>query len=100
MKFVCPVCKTAGNIRQDNLDRPVTKATCQNCGTIMLIDAHKSPFKNFLATETSGSRSTDKFTSVLTMQRQGKNAKDWTAIVVVVIILIILSSSGVYLTIF
>jgi hypothetical protein len=64
------------------------------------VDAHKSPFKNFLATETSGSRSTDKFTSVLTMQRQGKNAKDWTAIVVVVIILIILSSSGVYLTIF
>jgi hypothetical protein len=103
MKFTCPICETAGNISQDNLDYPVTKATCQNCGSILLInpdtgnvDAHKSAIKDAPAGGTSGSRSTDEPAPVLSMRPQGKEPRDWTAVVVVSIILAALIFAGVY----
>ena len=52
MKFICPICETGGSISPDKLVSPITKTTCQKCGTILLanpdsgkIDAYKSPFK-------------------------------------------------------
>lgn len=46
MKFVCPVCKTEGSIPEDRLEHPVTKTTCQNCGSILLVnpDSGKNDF--------------------------------------------------------
>lgn len=38
MEFVCPVCKTNGNIVQDDLNQPATKTTCPNCGIILPIN--------------------------------------------------------------
>lgn len=103
MELVCPVCKTDGSIPEDRLEHPVTKTTCQNCGTILLvnpdsgnIDAHKSPLKDSPEFEISGTQPTDKGASVLSMRSKERGIRDWPAIVVVVIFLIFLIAAGVY----
>lgn len=103
MEFVCPVCKTNGNMTQSDLNHPVTKATCRNCGIILLInpadgsvDAFKSPLKDSPIMEASEGRPTDKTASVLSMSRQGEQSRDWTAVLWVAAILIILISAGFY----
>ena len=103
MEFVCPICKTNGNISQDNINHPVTKATCPNCGIILLInpadgsvDALKSPLKDSPIMEPSEDQPTDKSASVLSMGRQSKQSRDWTAALLVAAILIILISAGLY----
>jgi hypothetical protein len=103
MKFLCPVCKTEESIPEDRLEHPVTKTTCQNCGTILLVnpdsgnvDAHKSPLKDSPEFEISGTQPTDKAASVLSMRSKERGIKDWPAIVVVVIFLIVLIAAGVY----
>jgi hypothetical protein len=105
MKFTCPLCETTGNIPQDDIDQPVTRATCQNCSTILLInpetgkvDAHKSPLKDSPAFERSGNQSIDKSASVLSMRPRDRAAKDWTAVVVVAIIIIFLVFAGLFFT--
>jgi hypothetical protein len=91
MKFACPMCDATGNISQDDLAHPVTRATCQNCGTILMInpdtgrvDAHKSPLKDSPSTETAGSQLT------------ARADRDWTAVAVVAIIVLALISAGIY----
>ena len=103
MEFVCPVCKTTGNITEDDLNRPITKTTCPNCDIILLVnpddgsvDAHKSPFKDSPIMEPLEGRPMDKSESVLSMSRQGKESRDWTAVLLVAAILIILISAGFY----
>jgi hypothetical protein len=103
MEFVCPVCKAIGNIPEKNLEHPVTKTTCQNCGTILLInpekgniDAHKAPLKDPLSLKRSSTQPTDEFSSVLSMRPQDMGSRDWPAIVVVVIILIVLIATGIF----
>jgi hypothetical protein len=104
MEFVCPVCKTDGSIPEDRLEHPVSKTTCQSCGTILLVnpdsgkvDAHKSPLKDSPESEISGTQPIDKISSVLSMRSKESCIKDWPAIVVVVIILIVLIAAGIYL---
>ena len=103
MEFVCPVCKAIGNIAEKNLEHPVTKTTCHNCGAILLInpekgnvDAHKAPLKDSLSLKSSSPQPTDEFSSVLSMRPQDMGSRDWPAIVVVVIILIVLIAAGIY----
>jgi hypothetical protein len=106
MKFACPVCKTEGSIPEDRLEHPVTKTTCQNCSTILLVnpesgkvDAHKSPLKDSPELEISSTQSTDRATSVLFMRSKEMGMRDWPAIVVLIICLVILIASGVYFAI-
>lgn len=103
MKFACPMCEAAGEISEDDLIHPVTRTTCRNCGTILMInpdsgnvDAHKSPLKDSSTLETSDSRSSDRSEPVLSMHSKGEDARDWTAVVVVAFIMIILICAGVY----
>ena len=105
MEFVCPVCKTKGNIVPD--DHPTTKTTCLNCGMILFInpadgsvDAFKSPLKDSPILESSAGPPTDKSASVLSMGRQSKESKDWTAVLSVAVILIILISAGLYFALY
>lgn len=106
MKFTCPMCEASGDISEEDLSHPVTRAACRECGTILLInpktgrvDAHKSPLKDSSALKTADDRSTDESESVLSMHLQGEDARDWTAIVVVAIILIVLIAAGIYFTV-
>jgi hypothetical protein len=106
MKFTCPICEKSGDISKDHLAHPVTRTTCHNCSTILLInpetgrvDAHKSPLKDSPAIEASGNRSAGKEAPVLSTRSQGRDARDWTAIVVVTVIFLVLISAGIFLAI-
>jgi hypothetical protein len=101
MEFVCPICETSANITKDDVDHSINKATCNNCGAILLInpasgkvEAHKSPFKDSPILETSENASTDD--AVPSKRSQGKGSKDWVAIVCFALILIFLISAGIY----
>jgi hypothetical protein len=103
MKFTCPICETGGDISKDHITHPVTRTACRNCGTILLInpetgkvDAHKSPLKDYSAIEASGHPPTDKAEAVLSTSSQGRDARDWTAIVVVAVIFFALIFAGVF----
>jgi hypothetical protein len=105
MKFVCPICETGGNISGDNLVHPVTKATCQKCGTILLVnpdtgvvDAHKSPLKATRESDVAGAPSSDTAPPVLEMRPTDtdRGARDWAAIIIVMVVLVGLISAGIY----
>ncbi|MGD2270976.1 MAG: hypothetical protein PVI06_11300 [Desulfobacterales bacterium] len=101
MEFVCPICQATGNIPGDNLENPVTKTTCQNCGTILLvdhngnIDAYKSPFKDSPGLKISSTQTTiDREKSVSSLLTQGQGVRDWTAISVVGIIVVVIIAAA------
>jgi ribosomal protein S27E len=104
MKFECPICKASGNISENDLEHPVTRTTCPDCGTILLInpetgkvDAHKSPLKDSPAFKTiSHNRSADSPAPLLSMRPGKHSGRDWTAAVVVAIIVLVLISAGIY----
>jgi transcription elongation factor Elf1 len=104
MKFECPICETEGSISENDLAYPITKASCRQCGTILLvnpetgkIDAYKKPFKGTREFAISGSQTTDTAAAppVLEMPT-GKGSRDWTAIITVLVILIVLIAAGIY----
>ena len=104
MKFVCPICETSGNIPKDDVDHSINKATCNNCGALLLInpvsgevETYKSPFKDFPILETPVNGSIDDVAP--TERFQGKVSRDWTAIVWFAIILIFLISTVIYFAI-
>ena len=105
MEFLCPVCKTIDNISNMNLEHPVTKATCQQCAAILLInpengnvDAHKAPIKDTQSLKSSsGMQSTDSFSHALSKRLMAGDSRDWPAIIVFVIVLAILISTGILL---
>jgi hypothetical protein len=104
--YVCPVCRTDGSIPENRLEPPVTKATCHNCGTILLVnpdsgkvDAPKSPLKDSTKLEISGTQPNDENSSVLSMRSKERGTRDWPAIVVVVFFLSILIAAGIYFTV-
>ena len=107
MKFTCPVCETRGDLPEEDQKNPVTRRTCGDCGTILLInpdtgevDAHKAPLKAPSVSETSTAGSDAEPGAVLAMRPKDGQARDRTAPVVVAVILIVLIAAGVYLTFF
>lgn len=103
MKFSCPICKASGNIPENDLEHPVTRTTCPDCGTILLVnpdtgnvDAHKTPFKDHPAFKTSDNRSADRPAPLLAQRPEGTSNRDWTAAAVVAIIVLFLISAGIY----
>ena len=105
MKFVCPVCKTAGDIpdREKGPDQVDSQTICQACGTGLSINhvtgrvqrrpTGQEPQQNLAA---SHSRSKNGESSVLSMRPQDKGKKDYLAVSIFVAVLCVLIAIGVY----
>ena len=103
MKFVCPICEAEGHIEEEDPARPTIRTTCQNCGTILLIDpdsgnveAYKSPFKGTREYALTDTEKPDTEVPVTEM-RPTKGERDWTALITVSVVVIVLISTGIYL---
>jgi ribosomal protein S27E len=103
MKFLCPLCESEGQIEEVNLARPTIRTTCQNCGTILLInpdsgnvEAYKSPFKGTREYALTDTEKPDAEVPVAEM-RPTQGSRDWTALITVMVVVIVLISTGIYL---
>jgi tetratricopeptide (TPR) repeat protein len=97
MKFVCPVCKTTGDIAEDESDQPAIQATCQKCGTVLSIERETGQVQTQSAgRRTSNSRPKYETSSVLSMRPRDKGKKDYVAIAIDSIVLSILIAVGIY----
>ena len=99
MKYTCPLCKTAGDIADDESDQPVVQATCRNCGTALSIETETGRVRAG-ATDRQPLTQQPKYetSSVLSMGSRDKARKDYTALGAVVIILTLLIGVGAYFT--
>ena len=105
MKFVCPVCKTPGNIpdHEGKSDQPAAQTTCLKCGTGLSVElntgqvqqqsAGKDPQEDRAA---PAGRPKYAAESVLSMRPRDKGKKDYLATGVFVIVLGVLIAAGVY----
>ncbi len=99
MKFICPVCKTAGDIAADDSDQPEVQTTCQKCGTDLSIARGTGQVRTPAAgTRPSGSRPKYETTFVLSLRSQANGKKDYTAIGIFAVVLTVLIAAGVYFT--
>ena len=105
MKFVCPVCKTSGDIpdREDNADQSATPITCPKCGTHLSVEHNSGRVQQPSAEQDpqkgrAASRGQPKYaeSSVLSMKPQDKGKKDYLATGVFVAVLCALIATGVY----
>ena len=106
MKFVCPVCKTAGEIALDDSLQPVTQTTCRKCGTQLSIESESGraqilSAEDGLPKQRKSSAPSDRWSnhaafSGLPMQSQDKNRRDYSAIAVFVLVLGALIATGIY----
>jgi tetratricopeptide (TPR) repeat protein len=99
MKFICPVCKTAGDIPEDDSVQPELRTTCQKCGKALSIERETGLAQPLSAARrTSGPRPKYETSSVLSMRQQDKGKKDYTAIGIFSVVLTLLVAAGVYFT--
>ena len=99
MKFVCPVCKTAGDIPEDDSVGPAWQTTCQKCGQALSIERETGRVQPISGgSETSRTRPEYETSSVLSMRPADQGKKDYTAIGVFSVVLAILIAAGVYFT--
>ena len=103
MEIVCPVCKTTAEMSRNDLEHPLTKTTCRNCETILLInpvtgkvDAHKTTIKDAHSLTNSGKGEETAFASFVSRRPQVSMEKDWTAVVVIAIVVGVLVAAGIY----
>ena len=103
MKFICPICETDGHIEEEYLAYPISRTTCRNCGTKLLInadtgsvEARKSPLRGTREYALTDFQEPDAALPVAEM-RPAKGSRDWTAVITVVIVVIIFVSTGIYL---
>ncbi len=97
MKFVCPLCKTAGDIADDESDQPAVEVTCQNCGTALSIAPATGQVRTRASDRTPPARRPeDEISSVLSLRSQDRAKKDYTAISVFAVVLTLLIGIGVY----
>jgi tetratricopeptide (TPR) repeat protein len=99
MKFVCPVCKTAGDILEDDALQPAVQTSCRNCGTVLSIERGTGQAQP-LSTDkrTSGTRPKYETSSVLSMRPRDKGKRDYLSIGIFSVVLTILVAAGVYFT--
>lgn len=99
MKFICPVCKTAGDIPEDDSVQPAMETTCQGCGKALSIERGTGRAQVFSdQRKTSGTRPKYETSSVLSMRPADKGKKDYVAISIFSVVLTILVATGVYFT--
>ncbi len=105
MKFVCPVCKTAGDIPEHDTKPPATQATCHKCGSGLRIE-HETGRVEALTEKRHATTREDSpgrqpqydTTPVLSMGKQDKGKKDYLAVGAFAVILSALIATGVYFT--
>ena len=99
MEFICPVCKTAGDIPEDDSVQPAWQTTCQKCGQALSIERETGRVQPISGdSETSRTRAKYETSSVLSMRPADQGKKDYTAIGVFSVVLAILIAAGVYFT--
>ena len=105
MKFICPVCKTPGDIpdHEDITSQPATQATCSKCGAELSVEHSTGRIKKLSAgpdtqEDREGASGQPKYaaSSVLSMRSQDKGKKDYLAGGVFAGVLCILIAIGVY----
>ena len=99
MEFICPVCKTAGDIPEDDSVQPAWQTTCQKCGKALSIERETGLAQPLSADRrTSGTRPKYETSSVLSMGTRNKGKRDYTAIGIFSVVLTLLVAAGVYFT--
>lgn len=105
MEFVCPVCKSAGNIPEDDLDQPLKRTECRDCGTRLSIERKTGRVDTLPSAQDPRaggrqreSRLMDQASSVLSMRPQEKGKRDYPAIAIFAVVLGVLIAAGVYFT--
>jgi tetratricopeptide (TPR) repeat protein len=105
MKFICPVCKTPGDIPDplSNASQPATQIRCLKCGSYLSVEpdtgqvqgvsAGQNPQKDRKA---AGRQPKYAESAVLSMRPQDKGKKDYLATAVFVAVLCALIAIGVY----
>jgi tetratricopeptide (TPR) repeat protein len=105
MKFICPVCKTPGDIpaQEDKSDQPATQTTCLKCGTDLSVERNTGRVQQRSAgqdpqEDRKASSDWPKYaaSSVLSMSPQDKGKKDYLATAVFAAVLCALIAIGVY----
>ena len=106
MKFVCPVCKTAGDIAVDDSLQPDSQTTCHKCGTKLSIEGESGRAqilsagyglrKESKSSAPSDHRSNYTPFSGLSVQSKDKSKRDYPAITVFALVLCALIATGVY----
>ena len=98
MKFICPVCKTAGDIPEDDSVQPAVQTACQKCGKALSIERETGLTQPLSAGRRASFRPKYETSSVLSMSKREKGKRDYTAIGIFSVILAILIAAGVYFT--
>jgi tetratricopeptide (TPR) repeat protein len=99
MKFICPGCKTAGDIPEDDSVQGEWQTTCRECGQALSVERETGRVQ--LLSGASGTSDTGpkyEASSVLSMGPEDKGKKDYTAIGVFGVVLMLLVAAGVYFT--
>jgi tetratricopeptide (TPR) repeat protein len=105
MKFICPVCKTAGDIpdHEFNSGQPATQTACLKCGTGLSVEhatgqVQRRSVGQDLLENRAASHPRPKYaeSSVLSMGLQDKGKNDYLAITVFAAVLCALIAIGVY----
>jgi tetratricopeptide (TPR) repeat protein len=99
MKFICPVCKTVGDIPEDDSVKPALQTTCRKCGKALSIERETGLAQPLSADrKIPGIRPKYETSSVLSMSRRDKGKRDYAAIGIFGVVLTLLVAAGVYFT--
>ena len=103
MKFDCPVCKTVGDIPEEDLVQPATQTTCQKCGAALTIaqttdgiQTSATRRKQPAGGESSDLRSESEYSPLLSRGPRTKDRKDYLALGVFAVVLSTLIIVGIY----
>jgi tetratricopeptide (TPR) repeat protein len=105
MKFICPVCRTPGDIPDpvDNASQPATQTTCLKCGADLFVEPNTGQAQRVSAGQdpqkdrkAPGRQPKYAVSSVLSMRPQDKGKKDYLATAVFAVVLCALIAIGVY----
>jgi tetratricopeptide (TPR) repeat protein len=105
MKFICPKCKTAGEVPENGTVAPTTRTICHNCGAKLNIEqetgrveAQTEERPAPAATNTSRRKPKYEMSPVLTTRLMKKGRKDYVAFGVFVMVLCALIAIGFYVS--
>jgi tetratricopeptide (TPR) repeat protein len=105
MKYVCPVCKTAGDIPEDSTDARTTRTICHSCGAKLDIERETGGVEALTeerpapaAKDTAGRKPKYEMSPVLTSRPMEKGRRDYVAIGVCALVIGALIAISVYLS--
>ncbi|MGD8723602.1 MAG: tetratricopeptide repeat protein [Desulfobacterales bacterium] len=105
MQYICPECKTTGDIPADGMVAQKTQTTCRHCGAKLNIEQETGRVEVLTekppapaTTDTSGRKLKYEAFPVLTTRPMEKGRKDYLAFGVFVVVLCALIAVGVYVS--